>query len=206
MTKKIMSASATNHEERQSMPEKKGAELTSLPILDDNDERVEEGEGEGGENDVRLDSGTTTKGRRRSKTMSRREMMREQRRMMTRGEILEQIDYDRPKNRSQCKDGPRPCLYISCKHNLYLDVNTVTGSIKFNFPDKDINELKETCALDVAERGGITLEEVGEILNLTRERVRQLEMSALDKIRQAGEDVGLVAFEGWDPDRSDPGE
>ncbi len=175
------------------MPEPKGAERRALPIVEDDE-------------DVRLMSGTTTKGRRRSKTMSRREMMREQRRMMSRGEILEQIEYDRPLSRSECKNGPRPCLYISCKHNLYLDVNTVTGSIKFNFPDKDIHELRETCALDVAERGGITLEEVGEILNLTRERVRQLEMSALEKIRQAGEDVGLVAFEGWDPDRTDPGE
>ena len=173
------------------MRDKRGAERKSLPIIDD---------------DERLESGVTTKGRRRSKTMSRREMMREARRMMSRGEILEKIDYDRPKNRLQCKDGSRPCLYVSCKHNLYLDVNMMTGSIKFNFPDKDIYELKETCALDVAERGGITLEEVGEILNLTRERVRQLEMSALEKIRAAGEDVGLIAFEGWDPDRSDPGE
>jgi len=173
-----------------SMPDK--LPVKSLPVLNDDDDRLE--------------SGMTTKGRRRSKTMSRREMLREQRRMMTRGEVLESIDVDRPKSRIQCKDGPRPCLYVSCKHNLYLDVNMVTGSIKFNFPDKDIWELKETCALDVAERGGITLEEVGEILNLTRERVRQLEMSALDKIRLAGEDVGLGAFEGWDPDRSDPGE
>lgn len=173
------------------MSDKRGAK--SLPVLD-------------AEVDDRLESGVTTKGRRRSKTMSRREMMREARRMMTRGEVLEQLDYARPTNRSECKDAARPCLYVSCKHNLFLDVNMVTGSIKFNFPDKDIYELKETCALDVAERGGITLEEVGEILNLTRERVRQLEMSALEKIRQAGEDVGLVAFEGWDPDRSDPGE
>ena len=50
------------------------------------------------------------------------------------------------------------------------------------------------------------LERLEVILNLTRERVRQLEMSALEKIRQAGEDAGLGAFEGWDPDRSDPGE
>ena len=46
------------------MPDKKGAERKSLPIIDNN------------EDDDRLDSGTTTKGRRRSKTMSRREMMR----------------------------------------------------------------------------------------------------------------------------------
>lgn len=173
----------------------------ALPILQDLPPPGNEVSGE-----VGLDSGVTSKGRRRSKTMSRREMMREQRRMMTRGEVLEVVDYERPAHRSQCQHGPRPCLFVSCKHNLFLDVNTETGSIKFNFPDKEIWELKETCALDVAERGGITLEEVGDILNLTRERVRQLEMSALEKIRQAGEDAGLGSFEGWDPDRSDPGE
>ena len=43
-------------------------------------------------------------------------------------------------------------------------------------------ELRETCALDVAERGGLTLEEVGEILNLTRERIRQVEAAGLKKL------------------------
>jgi DNA-directed RNA polymerase sigma subunit (sigma70/sigma32) len=44
--------------------------------------------------------------------------------------------------------------------------------------------MKETCALDVADRGGITLEEVGEILNLTRERIRQVEVRGLTKMRE----------------------
>ena len=52
-----------------------------------------------------------------------------------------------------------------------------------NFPDKELWELNETCALDVADRAGITLEEVGVIMNLTRERVRQLEMRGLSKLR-----------------------
>ena len=42
--------------------------------------------------------------------------------------------------------------------------------------------MTETCALDVADRGGITLEEVGEIMNLTRERVRQVETAGLAKL------------------------
>ena len=36
--------------------------------------------------------------------------------------------------------------------------------------------------MDVAERGGITLEEVGGLMNLTRERVRQLEAEALEDL------------------------
>ena len=39
--------------------------------------------------------------------------------------------------------------------------------------------MAETCSLDVADRGGITLEEVGAILNLTRERIRQVEVRGL---------------------------
>ena len=83
-------------------------------------------------------------------------------------------------------NGPRPCPWASCKHHLFLDVNPETGSIKLNFPDLDVWEMKDTCSLDVADRGGITLEEVGEILNLTRERIRQVEVRGLLKLKMIG--------------------
>jgi hypothetical protein len=133
--------------------------------------------------------------RRRSKTMSRKEMARDLRRRRLSGEIdpdeqdlLKLIDRQRPRTRADCMNGPRPCLFVSCKHNLYLDVNPETGSIKLNFPDKEIWELEYTCALDVAEKGGITLEEVGDIMNLTRERIRQVETRGLMKLREATDD------------------
>ncbi|MFY3742456.1 sigma factor-like helix-turn-helix DNA-binding protein [Anaeromyxobacter sp. Red801] len=44
----------------------------------------------------------------------------------------------------------------------------------------------ETCALDVADRGPLTLDEVGKILGVTRERVRQIEVAALEKLQEAG--------------------
>jgi hypothetical protein len=132
--------------------------------------------------------------RRRSKTMSRKEMARDLRRRRLTGQVdpeeadlLKQVDDTRPRTRADCINGPRPCMFVSCKHNLYLDVNPETGSIKLNFPDKEIWELEHTCALDVAEKGGITLEEVGEIMNLTRERIRQVETRGLMKLREATE-------------------
>src|SRR5688572_17077984 len=132
--------------------------------------------------------------RRRSKTMSRKEMARDLRRRRLAGdvdpeeqELIGTIQSMRPKTRADCVNGPRPCLFVSCKHNLYLDVNPETGSIKLNFPDKEIWELEHTCALDVAEKGGITLEEVGAIMNLTRERIRQVETRGLMKLREATE-------------------
>jgi len=122
----------------------------------------------------------------RPKTMSRREMQREVRQLRRAGELLPILEEPRPKSRKECAQGPRPCMFVSCKHHLYLDVNPETGSIKLNFPDKEVWELKETCALDVAEKGGITLEEVGEILNLTRERVRQIESIGFSKLGKCG--------------------
>jgi hypothetical protein len=127
--------------------------------------------------------------------MSRKEMARDLRRRRLGGEmepeeaeLLKSIEGMRPRTRAECVNGPRPCLFVSCKHNLYLDVNPETGSIKLNFPDKEIWELEHTCALDVAEKGGITLEEVGAIMNLTRERIRQVETRGLAKLREATED------------------
>ncbi|MCA2979878.1 MAG: DNA-binding protein [Myxococcaceae bacterium] len=126
--------------------------------------------------------------------MSRKEMARELRRRRQSGqvdpeeaELLSELNQTRPRTRADCINSPRPCVYVSCKYNLYLDVNPETGSVKLNFPDKEIWELEYTCALDVAEKGGITLEEVGEIMNLTRERIRQVETRGLEKVRTATE-------------------
>jgi len=108
---------------------------------------------------------------------------------LTRAEIAEGIalaeymDYRRPRTRAECAQGARPCPYVACRHHLYLDVNQLTGSIKINFPDLEVWEMQETCALDVAERGGQTLEEVGAIMNLTRERIRQVECTGLEKLQ-----------------------
>ncbi|MDR0966812.1 MAG: DNA-binding protein [Myxococcales bacterium] len=131
----------------------------------------------------------------RSKTMSRKEMAREMRRRRSMGlvdpedeEIFRAIEQCRPRCRADCAASARPCLFISCKHHLYLDVNPETGSIKLNFPDKEVWELEATCALDVADKGGITLEEVGVIMNLTRERIRQVETRGLLKLREAAEE------------------
>ncbi len=128
------------------------------------------------------DPGNKRKGKRRSKTIPRKQMMRERKKMQVDPKLLELADRVRPKTRSECLRMERPCLFVSCKHHLYLDVNPETGSIKLNFPDKEVWELSETCALDVAARGGLTLEEVGEILNLTRERIRQVEATGLQKL------------------------
>ncbi len=96
--------------------------------------------------------------------------------------LYPETDYYKPKMRVECLDGPRPCPYVSCQHHLYLDVSSRTGAIKLNFPDLEVWDMNETCALDIADRGGTTLEDVGAIMNLTRERIRQVEVKALAKL------------------------
>jgi hypothetical protein len=56
--------------------------------------------------------------------------------------------------------------------------------VKFNFPDLEPDELGESCCLDVADRGGEPLERVGAILNVTRERVRQIQESAFARVTE----------------------
>lgn len=115
-------------------------------------------------------------------------------RALTRRELLAgaitypPVDDVRPTTRSDCEYGindARPCPWVSCKFHLYLDVNPDTGSIKINYPDLEPWDLKESCALDVAARGGMTLEDVGILTNLTRERIRQVETRGLLKLKMA---------------------
>ena len=98
----------------------------------------------------------------------------------------------RPQTRAQCHSargtdaGGRlnPCPFVSCKFNLYLDVMP-NGSVHYNFPDLEPDEMAVSCALDVADLGGLTLEQVGALTNLTRERCRQIEHVAFDYVRRS---------------------
>ncbi len=130
---------------------------------------------------IRLKVHPSRDGRFRSKTIAPKRLTRDEKRLAM--SLVYPDDVDRPKSRAECQNMERPCPFVSCEHHLYLDVNPQSGAIKLNFPHLEVWEMKETCALDVAERNGITLEEVGEIMNLTRERVRQVEVRGLLKLK-----------------------
>ncbi|MBU0551096.1 DNA-binding protein [Myxococcota bacterium] len=162
----------------EKQPEREAPERSSLP---ESRPRAEQA----------LEASPGKKGRRRSRTIANRRLSKEE---QATARELRSFQYERPRSRDECEDGLRPCPFVSCKHHLFLDVNPETGSIKLNFPDLQVWEMKESCALDVAHRGGITLEEVGEILNLTRERIRQVEVKGLSKLRETADERGLRDF------------
>jgi hypothetical protein len=156
-------------------------ELLDTEIDDVDGDDVEEGEA----GDVPEISRKIRRRRRRtrprSKTIAMKRLTREE---LRQGALMyPPVDIPRPTTREECRGEQRPCPWVACKHHLYLDINPETGSIKINFPDLEPWDLQHTCALDVAERGGITLEEVGEIMNLTRERIRQVEVRGLLKLK-----------------------
>lgn len=109
------------------------------------------------------------------------------------------VEETRPKTRGECAGASRPCPWVSCKHHLYLDVDPETGAIKFNFPDVEPEDLIESCSLDLADRGGLVLEDVANTLNLTRERVRQIEVKGFNAARAAATDAGIDASDAYFP-------
>jgi hypothetical protein len=150
-------------------------------------------DGEGSQNDADEELDDLGRRRRRSRARARTISIRRlSKAELNRGRALyPEEDYWRPMSRGECADMERPCPFVSCKYHLYIDVHPVRGSIKINFPDVEVWEMSDTCALDIADRGGITLEEVGEIMNLTRERVRQLETQGLSRL-QGMDDVSRL--------------
>lgn len=104
----------------------------------------------------------------------------------------------RPQRREDCLAGGenelRPCPFVSCHHHLAIEIGDEDDDIFFAFPNKQPWELVDSCALDVADRGGSTLKEIGETLGVTRERIRQLEALALGRSRHVSRARVLEPF------------
>jgi hypothetical protein len=136
----------------------------------------------------------------RARTVSIKRMRTSQ----LRADEAETIEHtERPRTWGECLEralgtASRPCGYLRCKHNLLVDVDGRTGSYKVTWPHLATGSYgdeygaypQHTCALRVAQQGGLTLDEIGQVMNLTRERVRQIETKALYALRGL---AGLVA-------------
>ncbi len=110
----------------------------------------------------------------------------------------------------------RPCAFLSCRRHSLTDV-TEKGSLRVSdrrvlLSDDALAEvlatMPYTCSLDVADKGGITLQAAGDIEGLTRERSRQRVEKAMQYVRDAvGDRVHLRILDtldglaDFDPDR-----
>lgn len=124
----------------------------------------------------------------------------------------------RPKTRAECPppgpNGWRECAWAGCRHHLWLDIfprgMTRRPTVSTQAVDLfDLIERQPVCSLDVVDlhwsapksrpeaRVEMTLGEIGQLLGVSRERVRQIEKGALDKIGAA---LGLEAGAAVDPD------
>jgi len=102
----------------------------------------------------------------------------------------EELDHWRPATRADCLRLPRPCPYVGCRYHLFLDVHPRTGSIKLNRGDQEVWECDDLCLLDlIDEYKTLTLDQIGHLMNITRERVRQLEESGLKKLKASQADT-----------------
>ncbi len=92
----------------------------------------------------------------------------------------------KPRTRGECANLARPCPFVSCRHHLYLDV--AQGGASFTIHDSAVEvwDMPQSCSLDVAEQGPHTLDTVGLLAKVTRERVRQIEIRALARVRRRG--------------------
>lgn len=105
---------------------------------------------------------------------------------------------ERPRTRGECPT-ERPCPWMGCRYHLALDV-TDAGSIQMTFPDRDIEDLAHTCALDVADMGEQTLDVVGRLMNVSRERIRQIETRTFPNAMASANALGIdreIVVEGF---------
>lgn len=100
---------------------------------------------------------------------------------------VEGVEIERPKLRSECENGIRPCPFVSCRFHLYLQL--VGGNLRLNHKGKEPWELEHSCALDIADEGPHTLEEIATWIGATRERVRQIETFAMLKLNERHPDL-----------------
>lgn len=123
----------------------------------------------------------------RPRSIGRKRLTRKERRELaelTRSLAMGRHYKRRPKTVGECAAlVPGPCPWVGCRFNLFLDVDEETGVTRIAFPGKEIDELEETCALRVAAKGEHTLERTGELVNVTLERLRQIEEVALVSLR-----------------------
>lgn len=115
----------------------------------------------------------------------------------------------RPRVVGDCQPGgvneQRPCPWVSCQFNLYLDINE-DGALKLNFPGMALDDPRViyTCALDAASDQAAKgpkapprdFVAIGKLLNTTGNGARKLIARAEERMREEAEEEEIEPS--WD--------
>jgi hypothetical protein len=93
---------------------------------------------------------------------------------------------ERPKNYERdCKDVPRPCPFVTCENNTYFSEITETR-VLVSRPGLDPDQVpaETSCIEDIVRSGPLGVREIGEIIGNTWQRVSQIEIAGLEKLKE----------------------
>jgi hypothetical protein len=106
-------------------------------------------------------------------------------------EILEHLlDKEAPKNRSECLCMKKPCPWVRCRYHMIWAIidrdckynfkhRHMRGDILESYTDDEIIDIicsmKESCVLDVADKGKHTLDQIGKLVGLSSQRIQAME-------------------------------
>jgi len=82
--------------------------------------------------------------------------------------------------------GAGKCLHSQCRYSLLQERPHISDWDPDDF-DELVDALPATCSLDLADLGGMRLEEVATVMGMPRPRVEQLEILALRKLAKSRE-------------------
>jgi hypothetical protein len=88
-----------------------------------------------------------------------------------------------PATRGDCLAIARPCPRYLCRHNLSVEDERAGRPHHGVSPPPVIVVKAESCALDVAERGGLSYRALGAVLQITRQRAEQVAARAARKLQ-----------------------
>lgn len=102
----------------------------------------------------------------------------------------------KPVQRGECRGGPRPCPWVSCRYNLSIDNVPPTRSTPTGVRETPVPEGRSNCVLDYTDRfpEGLLLEEVAEVIGASRQAVHQCMHRALARAGRNLDDSGEAAL------------
>ncbi len=90
--------------------------------------------------------------------------------------------------------GAGKCIHTHCRYSLLQERSHIDEWESEDF-DELVDALPSTCALDLADLGGMRLEEVAMVMGMARPRVEQLEILALRKLAKS-RDIRKARWDG----------